>query len=275
MNSLYHLVRKERLKILPLLIYSCGIMLTGCQQEQPVQAKNVIIWAQKVHGSQVLDRARVTFDFRGKQFEILRFDGQYQYKRQYQDSTGMFEEYLTNEGVSRIRNGKPQTLSDDEKAQIETALNSVVYFALLPYNLKDEAVQAKYLGTAQVEGQPYHQIEVRFTKQAGGKDWQDRYIYWFHQKRGTMDYLAYFYHTNESGARFRKAINPKIISGVRIADYLNYRAPENVTSVVHENLLSFPQRFENGELSLLSEVDLEQVTITPLTQSWQATTAKH
>lgn len=261
--------------MLPILAFCWGFMFTSCQQEQPVQAKDVIIRAQKIHGSHVLDRAKVEFVFRGKKFEVLRFNGQYQYKRQYQDSTGIFEEYLTNEGVSRIRNGKPQTLSDDEKAQIETALNSVVYFALLPYNLKDEAVQAKYLGTVQVEGQPYHQIEVRFAEQAGGKDWQDRYIYWFHQKMGTMDYLAYFYHTNESGARFRKAANPRIISGVRIADYLNYRAPEGVTSVVHENLLSFPQRFENGELALLSEVNLEQVTITPLAGSWRATQTKH
>ncbi len=262
------------------LKYGMGILvflfcIPGCRPANPPQAKEILFKARKVHGSEILNRATVRFVFRGKSFEVRRFDGFFLYKRRYTDSVGMVEEALSNTGITQFINGKPQVLDEKAKAKIETDLNSVVYFALLPFNLDDEAVRSQYLGQAEIQGEPYYKVGIRFTPSNGGKDWQDRYIYWFHQSRGTMDYLAYYYHTNETGSRFRKAVRVRERSGVRFADYENYADPESADRKIRENLVSFPTRFEQGRLRLLSEVNLEGISVVPLTQTWASVDATH
>lgn len=263
-----------------LSMYGMGMLLvlvgiTGCRPSNPPEAKEILWQARKAHGSEMLKRAIVRFVFRGKSFEVRRFDGLFLYKRRYTDAAGTVEETLSNSGITQSINGKPQLLDEKVKAKIETDLNSVVYFALLPFNLADEAVQSEYLGQAEIAGEPYHKIEVRFTPSNGGKDWQDRYIYWFHQSSGTMDYLAYYYHTNETGSRFRKAVRVRDRLGVRFADYENYADTENTDQKIREDLVSFPVRFEQGRLRLLSEVNLEEISVVPLTQSWSPVEATH
>ena len=36
-------------------------------------------------------------------------------------------------------------------------------------------------------------MAVTFAQDGGGRDWQDRYVYWLHPSRHTLDYLAYSY----------------------------------------------------------------------------------
>ena len=72
-------------------------------------------------------------------------------------------------------------------------------------NLGDPAVQPRYLGVDTLQGEPYHEIEVTFRQDGGGRDYEDRFIYWIHPERHTMDYLAYGFHIDDGGARFREA----------------------------------------------------------------------
>ena len=109
-----------------------------------------------------------------------------------------------------------------------------------------------------IEGEPYHTVEVTFEQEGGGRDWEDRFLFWFHQDDGTMDYFSYFY-TLRGTSRFRKLINEREIGGIVFADHLNY----NADSLGYDLQLA-PAAFEAGELPLASEVRIENVSVTPV-----------
>ena len=77
-----------------------------------------------------------------------------------------------------------------------------------------------------------------------------------------MDYLAYDFHINDGGTRFREAFNVRTIEGVRVADFNNYKSellPQPGTSIEdYETLLG------TDDLELLSQIELENVTISRL-----------
>lgn len=238
----------------------CGLLLVGllsaCSSSPDVEA--LIDQAIAAHGGEVLDHAVVEFDFRDAHFTVRRDGGRFRYERQTADSTGqVVQDVLDNDGVRRLRGGDPVSLSDDERLQIESAVNSVVYFALLPYFLDDAAVQPRYLGPAELDGEPYHEVEVTFRQEGGGRDWEDRFVYWFHAERSTMDYLAYTFHVDGGGTRFREAYDVRTVGGVRFADYRNYTSDQIGTAI--ENYDTRPD-----DLELVSTIELDSITVRPL-----------
>ena len=255
----YHCVRaRGRRLILGVLAAMLLLGSLGCGTEP--DAQEIVDRAREVHGSNVLDQAVVEFDFRGKHFRVRRDDGVFSYERIYTDSTGArVREVLNNNELFRTVNGERVALSDEERRSIKTAVNSVVYFALLPYALNDPAVQKRYIGEEQVQGEPYHRVEVTFRKEGGGRDYEDRFVYWFHQDRHTLDYLAYRYHTDGGGTRFRKAVNPREVNGVRFADYLNY-----TTNAIDMSVTRYGQIMESDSLQQVSTVRLDNVQVHPL-----------
>ena len=76
------------------------------------------------------------------------------------------------------------------------------------------------------------------------------------RSRNTMDYLAYLYHVNGGGTRFREAHNIRTIQGIRIADYRNYKAESDALP-----LEEYASAFSRGELIKVSDVDLEGVQV--------------
>jgi hypothetical protein len=70
-------------------------------------------------------------------------------------------------------------------------LNSVIYFATLPYKLQDASVTKTFVEEATIKGKRYDLIKVTFG-QDGGKDFDDEYMYWIN-KDTPSDYLAYSY----------------------------------------------------------------------------------
>jgi hypothetical protein len=244
------------LRVLALLSLTLLVALPACTSSPDAEA--VIDRAIAAHGGEVLDRAVVEFDFRDAHFVVRRNGGRFRYERQWTDSTGQsVRDVLENDGVRRLRADEPVPLTEDERLQVETAVNSVVYFALLPYFLNDDAVQARYLGPATVNDAPYHEIEVTFRQDGGGRDWEDRFVYWFHRDRATMDYLAYSFHVNGGGTRFREAYNVRTVGGVRFADYRNYTSDQVGTAI--EEYDTWPD-----DLKRVSTVDLDNITVRPL-----------
>lgn len=246
------------MRLLPLLLLHG---LAACASPPDPQA--LVDRAIAVHGGDALRHAVVTFDFRGKHFTVTRDGGLFRYERAYDDSTGAVLEVLDNDDLYREVNGERVTLDDKALAKMEEDINSVVYFALLPFPLNDPAVNTRYLGPATLDGAPYHKVEVTFDEEGGGKDYHDRFVYWFHRDRGTMDYLSYFYYTNVTGSRFRKAFNVRTIGGVRFADYHNYKADVDTFRV--DNVEHYDAAYTAGGLTPVSEIILENVIVTPLT----------
>ena len=134
----------------------------------------------------------LTWDFRGVPFEVIRYDGQFRYQRTVEDSLGTpVVEVMQNEGSWIEVAGEDRDVDAQARARLETAVNSVVYFGFLPFRLDDPPVRAADLGIREVAGEPYRKIEITFEQAGGGPDWEDRFIYWFHDADGTLDYLAY------------------------------------------------------------------------------------
>lgn len=238
------------------------LMLLGCsdaEQESSNSAEEIIDRVYHEHGSDRLDQSVVSFDFRGARFTARHDQGIYRYERSYVDPSGRkIREVLSNDSLYRTVESRRQDLSQSQRLSLETTVNSVVYFALLPYFLKDPAVQARRLGTDSVRGEPYHEIEVTFQKEGGGRDWQDRFVYWIHSDQYTMDYLAYYYHTDGGGSRFREAVNVRRVNGVRFADYLNYTAQTDTLGTAVED---YVQLFENNALEQVSEVRIDNIEV--------------
>ena len=178
------------------------------------------------------------------------------FTRMFPDSLGGITDSLTNKGFTRTVSGQPVELTADEDSMYSNSVNSVIYFALLPYKLNDAAVNKTYLGQTSINGEPYHEIEVTFDQEGGGTDYQDRYIYWIHRDDYTMDYLAYRFHVDDGGTRFRQATNERVINGIRFADYNNFGSPE-----MQHPLEEYDTYFESDTLSKVSEVNLENIEV--------------
>lgn len=250
------------------LLAACGepasIDPAAAPSEQEASAPSdsaaaIIERARRTHGAGVLDRAEVSFSFRGTPFTVRRDGGAFEYARIVADSGDVVRDVLDNDGFRRTRAGRPVALGPEESAAAKGAVNSVVYFALLPYPLADPAVQPRLLSPDTLGGEPYHLVEVTFRPEGGGRDYQDRFLYWIHRDRYTVDYLAYSYDVNDGGIRFREAFNPRTVGGVRFADYRNY-APETLEPALE----SLGQMFEADSLALVSEIVLDSVRVTPL-----------
>jgi hypothetical protein len=148
---------------------------------------------------------------------------------------------------------------DSAKARSVTVdVNSVVYFASLPYPLADPGVISKQLPDEIIEGQNYLKIEVTFTPAQGGLDYDDRFIYWIHPESYNIDFMAYFYHTDGGGSRFRKAVNIRRVNGIQFADYLNYASdPDTVRLSVDR----FGEYYGQGSVNLVSEVKMDNIVV--------------
>ena len=82
------------------------------------------------------------------------------------------------------------------------------------------------------------------------------FIYWINKKSYEVEYLAYSFHVNGGGVRFRKAYNERDIEGVRFVDYENYKPKDNSTKLSElENL------FRQNKLELLSKIELKNVKV--------------
>jgi hypothetical protein len=215
-------------------------------------ADTIIQNAIDFHGGEAYESLNVEFKFRDKFYKLRHVGGNFQYERIFQDSTGReINDILDNSGFKRLIEGEKVDLSPKDSAAYANSVNSVHYFALLPYNLKDEAVLAHNKEDVLIKGKPYKTIEVKFKQEGGGTDYEDVFMFWFNTETFDMDYFAYSYETEGGGVRFRESINKEQVEGVIFQDYNNFKAEKNT------DLMELPALFEKGELELLSKIELE------------------
>lgn len=234
-------------------------------QESPAQEEQSLSEAEKIinqvierHGGERYENSMVRFTFRDRVYKATRRGGSFEYERLFTNDAGdEVRDVLSNDNFYREINGERVALSAKDSSAYANSVNSVLYFALLPYFLDDRAVNEDYLGEVTIKDEPYHKIKVTFDQQGGGKDFQDEYVYWFHRDSLTMDYLAYNYETDGGGARFREAYNVRNVNGIRFADYINYK-PEDERNLDVE---TFDTLFEQGGLEELSRIDSENIEV--------------
>lgn len=218
------------------------------------RAQDIINKAIEAHGGASYDNLAVGFKFRDKDYSIKLDNGSYEYTRTYKDSTGVIQDVLTNEGYERKVDGFLTALSEKDIRKHSNAINSVCYFALLPKGLNDPAVKKSMIGLNKIAGQKYHVVQVTFDQEGGGDDFEDKYVYWINQKSYTIDYLAYSFHVNGGGVRFRSAMDPVMVDGVRFQNYVNYKHADKDAT-----LDSLPFYYVQNQLTKLSEILTENV----------------
>ncbi len=208
------------------------------------------------HGGDKYLSAEIEFDFRDRHYITKRNDGVYSKERIFKDSVSITHDILTNHGFARTINGQAANVPDSMATKYSASINSVIYFALLPYALNDPSVIKKLLGTTEMEGQSYYKIQVTFSPD-GGEGHQDTFYYWIHQQDFTIDYLAYYFlEDGKWDIRFRKAFNRNNISGILFQDYINYKPKESGRSFTEVEEL-----FKSNNLVELSRIELKNITV--------------
>ena len=239
--------------LLPVIYFTCGpapVVNDAAASEGLSGAEQIIDRAIAAHGMQGMDSLTAEFTFRDRVYGIDREGGRYRYTRSFRDSLNdeIFDE-LTNDGLRRSRNGVAEGLSEKDALAYAESVNSVRYFFMLPFGLRDPAVNMQQLPDVVIDDKAYHRVEVTFDQAGGGTDHDDVYNYFFDQVTGEMDYLAYTFKVNDGGIRFRKAINKRRVGGVLVQDYINYGVDGQ-----GEDMATVVERYSNGELPELSRI---------------------
>lgn len=231
--------------------YSCDA------PEERSAAEKIIEKSIEISGGENYSRAEIEFYFRNRKYTSKRNGDLFKLERVVTDSMGnRIHDILSNEGLERFENGQPVTLPDSMVTRIGDGVNSLHYFVQVPYVLKSEAAQKEQVGEDQISGEPNFEVKISFAEEGGGTDHHDEYMYWIHKENHTVDYFAYRFYTNDGGIRFRKAVNPRILEGIRFVDYNNYRIEDFTFPLTDLDSL-----YEIGALHLLSNIRNDSIKV--------------
>ncbi len=227
-------------------------------EEKPDSAQWIVDRAIEAQGFDQIANKQIAFDFRDKHYTaIYAEDGSYVFTRSFQKGDSLILDSLTNLEFKRYINENEQEISDEWRARYAASVNSVLYFALLPYRLNDEAVIKTYAGKQKLEEKTYDLVRLSFKQEGGGEDFDDEYLYWFNDKTGKIDYLAYNYAEEDGrGVRFRKAFEAHEVDDFIFNQYLNYGTDNGDVE-----LSSLGDSLEMGRLELLSQIVNENIVV--------------
>lgn len=236
-----------------------AILLLSCAEpkEKSLTAQEIVDRAIAVAGGNLYRSSAIDFKFRGLSYRSCLENGQQVLFRYIETDSAQIVDRRAGDVFSRSVNGVVQKLADSTRDKLSNALNSVHYFAYLPYGLNSPAVHKELLGQKAIKDKNYYKIRVTFSEEGGGDDFEDVFLYWFNTETFRPDYLAYLYHTNGGGIRFREAINDRQIGGIYFADYRNYRPLDSVS------VTSLDSLFQINRLEEFSQIKLEQIKVSP------------
>ncbi len=250
-------------------------LLTGCQASRPAgpaasttsplttadstdRAKAIIREAVRAAGLEDMDNQTVSFRFRDKHYRYRQQDGHYTYERWWTDTLtdDRIRDVLNNNGLTRYVNDQTVELTEKQQKAYGNSVNSVIYFAFMPWALLDPAVRPTYLGRDTIGGELLDLIHVGFATENGGDDSDDEFLYWFTPDGRQLKYLAYT-HPGGKSPRLREAYNERRANGITVRDYRNFATPGNTPLAVDR----LATAYRRGELVLLSLIDLEEVRV--------------
>lgn len=235
------------------------IALLSCREarEPSLSADEIIARAIEVAGGDRYRTNRIEFNFRDIHYVSYRENGKRILQRLIQTDSALIEDTRTGDSFQRRVGDSVLVLPDSLSRKFSNSVNSVHYFAYLPYGLDGKAVYKELLGTVSINGRDYYKIRVTFSEQGGGEDYEDVFVYWFNTQTFRPDYLAYLYHTDGGGLRFREAYNDREVGGIRFSDYRNYKPQQDVPVTALDSL------FVHGGLEQLSVIELEDLQVSP------------
>jgi hypothetical protein len=232
--------------LLFLFLISCKPSETNFTAQQVIDKTIIYSGVDKVLNSEI------TFNFRDKKYTAERQNGFFVLTRSFDSII----DKLSNKGFERQVSGNKIALDTLAVSRFTNSVNSVHYFSVLPYGLNDTAVIKKRLPSTIIKGKAYYKIEISFSENGGGEDFEDIFIYWIGKEDFLVDYLAYSYHTNGGGKRFRVLKEQCLKNGIRFVDYDNYKPLQKEIS-----LIDIDKAFENNQLKKVSEIVLKDIDV--------------
>jgi hypothetical protein len=247
-------MKQNQMRYLAVLLLLC---LMACKlSEQKLTAQEIINKTILFSGADKVANSKITFKFRENSYTAVRNKGIFKLFRTYRKDSLIIKDVLKNNGYERSINAKLVNVADSMIAKYRNSINSVHYFSVLPFGLNAAAVNKKLLKSATLKGKEYYKIEITFSKEGGGDDFDDVFIYWIGKEDFLIDYLAYSYHTNGGGKRFRVLKEQCIKNGIRFVDYHNYKPLNESVS-----LADVDQAFESNGLIKVSEIILKDIEV--------------
>ena len=207
-------------------ILTLVFLIVSCKEKvrTALSAQEIVDKSISVSGGEQYRTNDVFYKFRDYQYVSEWKDGDRILKRiRLTDSTKVVD-VKGSRGFNRFVNDSMVPLKDSIANLYANSVNSVHYFAYLPYGLNDPAVNKELLGEVTLRGKDYYKVKVTFDQKGGGKDYEDIYLYWFNKETFKPDYLAYKFYVDGGGIRFRVAYNERYLGGIRFVDYENYEA---------------------------------------------------
>lgn len=241
----------------PLILVSI-VLISSCDTR--TEAEKIVDKSIEAHGGNAYQSSIIEFDFRDIHYTIYKTPESFEYIREFSHPSGEVKDVLNNDGFVRTVNGvELDTLNAEWIGKYTRSVNSVAYFAFLPYGLNDRAAIKTDLGITEIKGEEYHLIKVTFSEDGGGEDFEDEFLYWIGKDDYLMDYMAYYYLTDGGGVRMRSVMKVNEVGGIRFQDYLNLK-PESEQTPVED----MQELYLNGKLEVLSEIILENIEVRKL-----------
>ena len=237
----------------------CLVLLSvwACKEEpkEKLNAQQIVDRAIEQAGGPLYGCSYIDFVFRDRQYSLLNQEGNRILKRFTKTDSTTTVDIKDYNGFVRLVDGEQVQVPDTLVSRYANAVNSVHYFAYLPYGLNDVAVRKKRLDDAVIGEREYYKVEITFREEGGGDDYDDVFVYWIDKETFKPDYLAYEFHVNGGGLRFREAFNERFVSGIRFVDSKNYKPKELVS--VH----NLDRLYKENQLELLSTIELQDVAV--------------
>ena len=233
---------------------SIMLSIVSCVQEP--NAQELIDKTIEVAGGDAYSGSLIEFDFRKVHYKGRKNADGFKMSRLFYKDTSKVYDAMTADVFIRTINDVNVSLEDSTISKYRNSINSVFYFALLPFGLNDAAVQKKYLDQVTIHEKEYYKIEVTFMQEGGGVDFEDVYVYWINTETNKIDFLAYSFEVNGGGLRFREAYNERYVNGIRFVDYVNYKVDPNQTDVY-----GLDKQYQENQLEEISRIELEEINV--------------
>ncbi|MBT8305259.1 MAG: deoxyribose-phosphate aldolase [Bacteroidia bacterium] len=239
-----------------IIILVLSTLIISCNNKDSLSAEEIVDRAILEAGGDRIRKSKIEFDFRDMTYCAVRGKNEFKLERMSIKDSMATIDILSNTYFLRIINDKDIELADSIKLKYSNSVNSVHYFSVLPYGLNDGAAKKRLLGETKIKDNRYYKIEVTFEEEGGGTDFDDIFVYWVNPKDFHVDYLAYEFHVDGGGVRFREAKNKRRINGVLFMDYNNYKPSDKDVSVYDLDSL-----FEDSRLEFLSSIELKNINV--------------
>ena len=140
-------------------------------------AQEIVDKAISASGTDKVANSIINFQFRDKNYSANRSNGLYQLKRTFKKDSSTIKDVLSNDGFKRYSNDNLTEVPDSMKVNYSNSVNSVHYFSVLPFGLNDKAVFKKLIGTSTIHKKDYYKIQVTFSEEGGGEDFDDVFVF--------------------------------------------------------------------------------------------------